>query len=55
MFFEIEYKDGKQHGLDKIYYRTGVLQFEDTYVEGKKSRRKTFDQGGKVKFIQDYD
>ncbi len=54
LFFEINYKDDKQHGPDRIYYRTGILQFEDTYVEGKRTVRKTYDEGGKLKFVQNY-
>ena len=54
LFFQIEYKDDKQHGIDKIYYRSGILQYEDTYVEGKRMMRKTYDESGKLKYVQNY-
>jgi len=53
-FFEIDYKDDKQHGKDLIYFKGGGLQFEDTYVEGVRVHRKTFDKSGTLKFSQDY-
>jgi len=54
LFFEIHYRGNKQHGPDKIFYRSGMLEFEDTYVDGKRIQRKTYDEGGKLKFIQNY-
>jgi len=55
MFFEIEYKDDVQHGFDKIYRKNGVIEYEDHYVEGTRVRRKTFDDFGHFKYVQDYE
>jgi len=54
LFFEIHYKDNKQHGPDKSFHRNGMLQYEDIYVNGKKTVRKTYDQAGRLKFVQNY-
>ncbi len=54
LFFEIHYKDNKQHGPDKSYHRNGMLEYEDIYVNGKRTVRKTYDQTGKLKFVQNY-
>ena len=54
-FFEITYMNDKQHGLDRTFYRNGRLQYEDTYLNGSRVHRKTFDEGGSLKFEQDYD
>ncbi len=54
LFFEIEYRDDKQHGKDRIYFKGGGIQYEDTYVSGKRVKRKTFDRSGVLKFSQDF-
>ncbi|HSV43117.1 MAG TPA: toxin-antitoxin system YwqK family antitoxin [Candidatus Bathyarchaeia archaeon] len=53
LFFEIECKNDLQHGYDRIYRRNGTLEFEDVYVEGRRIERKTFDESGQVKYVQD--
>jgi len=54
LFFEIHYKDNLQHGPDKSYHRNGMLEYEDIYVNGKRTVRKTYDQTGKLKFVQNF-
>lgn len=54
-FFEITYMDDKQHGLDRSFFPSGVVQYEDTYLNGIRVHRKTYDEGGALKFEQDYD
>ena len=55
LYFEIAYKNDLQHGLDKIYSKRGLLQFCDTYEEGVKINRKTFDERGRVIYTQEFD
>lgn len=54
LYFVIQYQNNVQHGKDLIYYKNGNVQFEDTYVEGRRINRKTFDQNGQLKFTQDF-
>jgi antitoxin component YwqK of YwqJK toxin-antitoxin module len=54
LFFEIEYKDNVQDGIDKSYFKNGVVQYEDIYRNGKKIKRKTFDEGGTLLFDHDF-
>ena len=53
LFFEIECKDDLQHGFDRMYRRNGTVEFEDTYVNGRRTQRKTFDESGQLKYVQD--
>ena len=53
-YFEITYKEDKQHGFDKIYNKYGALVFCDTYIEGVRVNRKTYDERGKVVYSQDF-
>lgn len=55
IFFEINYKGGKQEGFDKTYYRSGVMQYLDIYQEDKRIHRKTYDEGGNLKYEEDFD
>lgn len=54
LYFEITYKGDKQHGFDKIYNKYGNLVFCDTYFEGVRLNRKTYDERGKMVFSQDF-
>ena len=55
IFFEVEYKDGQQNGIDKTYYRSGALEYLDTYKGGRRVHRKTYDEGGNLKFEEDFE
>jgi antitoxin component YwqK of YwqJK toxin-antitoxin module len=54
LFFEIEYKDNVQDGIDKSYFKSGVVQYEDIYRNGKKIKRKTFNEDGTLLFDHDF-
>jgi hypothetical protein len=54
LFFEIEYKDGKQHGQDRIYNKSGILQHLDTYIYGERVNRKTYSDRGELMYTQDF-
>lgn len=49
-YFEIAYKDGVKHGVENGYYKTGVVEYEEIYENGKRVSRRTFDEGGDLKF-----
>ncbi len=42
------------HGVAKYYYPNGVIKYLDTYYYGKKTKRKAYDEEGKLKFEQQY-
>ena len=54
LFFEISYKDDIQHGPDRTYRKNGVVEYEDIYDWGKIVQRKTFDDMGRFKYVQNY-
>ncbi|MCK5214327.1 MAG: toxin-antitoxin system YwqK family antitoxin [Candidatus Omnitrophica bacterium] len=49
-FFEITFKDDVQHGSDRVYDQEGVLRYWDTYIDGIRVNRKTYNQFGVLKF-----
>ena len=51
---EYNYKDGKQEGITKVYYKSGEIKYIDTYKNGTKINRKKYDKEGKLEFEQDY-
>ncbi len=48
------YKDGKIDGKEKIYQKDGSVAYVDTYINGGKVNRKSFDAQGKLTFDQNY-
>jgi len=49
-YFEIVYKNGVKHGVENGYYKSGAIEYEEIYENGKRISRKTFDEGGELKF-----
>lgn len=48
------YKDDLLDGRVKRYRDNGTLEIIDTYVNGRKTNRKTYDTRGKLEFDTDY-
>lgn len=49
-YFEIAYRNGVKHGIENGYHKSGVVEYEEIYENGKRVSRKTFDEGGDLKF-----
>lgn len=49
-YFEITYRDGIKHGVEKGYYKSGVVEYEEEYIEGNRVSRKSYDEGGELRF-----
>ena len=54
LFFEIDYKDGLKHGVEKSFFRSGSIQYVDTYTNGKRINRKTYNESGELQFDYNY-
>lgn len=49
-YFEITYKSGIKHGMESGYYKSGVIEYQEEYVDGNRVSRKSYDEGGELKF-----
>ena len=51
---EERYSGGRRQGLCTTYYENGVVQYQDTYTNGRLLNRKAFTRTGALEFSQDY-
>ncbi len=49
-YFDITFKEGVKHGVENGYFKTGVVEYQEVYEDGKRVSRKSFDEGGELKF-----
>lgn len=52
---EGEYKDGKQEGIRTLFYESGKVQVEETYVNGQLTTKKTYFEDGTLQSEGQYD
>ena len=50
----MNYKDGLKNGVEKSFFRNGGVQYLDTYKNGKRINRKTYNEAGELQYDYNY-